>query len=295
MITEADTIPLSSVDRSQLHRIELARGSWAVGQIDNALLLIEDVKREELNPRVTAECVVAEAAFRMDSGDLIGSGESLRLAAPVIDHAPLSVQGAFYHQRGRIKKEAGDLDGAFTDYAGAEACWEEIGASEKVGAVALNLAGVCLRLSDFSRAHEYALKSIALFTKTNSLYISQAHDTEAQTYLAEGKLRAALASIDLALDLSGENEGWRKDFTLTKDRIFEAVVNLIHTAGVKLTELQKEMVRCALIRQCGNVTRASKDVGMSRKGVSDLIDRHKELEPYRVDRRVRNKSLMKKT
>ena len=295
MIAELSQSSLSSVDRSQLHRIELARGSWAAGQIDNAFLLVEDVKREAMSPRVTAECFVAEAAFRIDSGDSQGSAESLNLAAPVIDHASLSVQGAFYHQRGRIKKEAGDLDGAFTDYAGAEACWEEIGATEKVGAVALNLAGVCLRLSDFPRAHEYANKAIALFTKTNSFYISQAHDTEAQIYLEEGRLRAALASIDLALGLAGENDGWKKSFTLTKDRILGAIIDLIHVAGIKLNDLQKEMVRCALIRRQGNLTRASRDVGMSRKGVSDLIDRNKDLEPFRVERRVRHKTLIKKT
>ena len=292
MITDA-LKSVSAIERSQFERIELARGSWATGQIENALLILESVKGERMSAPVAAECFVAEAAFRIDAGDRDGSMQSLTKAAPYIDHATLSVQGAFYHQRGRINKEAGNLDAAFTDYAGAEACWREIGASEKLGAVVLNLAGLSLKLGDLTRAHQYALNAIDIFTQNDSFYISQAYDTQAQIYLAEGKIRAALESINLALSLVGENNHWQKEFLETKDRIVAAIIDLIKAAGHNLSSIQKEMVRRALIKHNGNLTRASKDIGMSRKGMSYVVDQNEDLESLRVERRVRRKSIIK--
>lgn len=293
MITEESRTSLSVAERSQLDRVQMARGSWAAGQIDNALLIIESVKSEAMSPRVAAECFVAEAAFRIDSGDRSGSMKSLAAAAPSIDSAPLSVRGAFHHQRGRLHKEAGDLDAAFTDYAGAETCWREIGATEKLGAVVLNLAGVCLKLNDVTRAHDYAIKAVEIFTQTESFYISQAYDTQSQIFLAEGKIQAALFSIDKALTVVGDNDTWRAEFEITKEKIIGAIIDLIMAANLDVTAVQREMVRHALVKHGGNLTKASKEIGMSRNGVSYIIDCNQDLEPLRVGRRVRHESIIK--
>jgi tetratricopeptide (TPR) repeat protein len=219
--------------------------------------------------------------------------ESLNNAAPHIDRATLSVRGAFYHQRGRINKEMGMLDAAFTDYAGAEVYWREIGATEKVGAVALNLAGLCLHRGELETAHEYVARAIEVFAQSESFYITQAYDTEAQIFLAEGKIDAALRSIERALILVGDNDAWRQEFEATKKKIINTLVSLVAASGLKLSTLQRELMRLALIKHGGNITRAARDIGMSRKGASDLIDRAQELEPYRVERRVRYERIIK--
>lgn len=284
---------LSSVERSQLERIQAARDSWQAGQVANALLKLESVKSEQMSPPVAAACYVAEAAYHAEMSDFTGSLESLNLATPFIESATLSVQGAFYHQLGRAHKELGNFDIAFTNYAGAEFYWEQIGETEKLGAVLQNLSGLSLKMGDLMKAHEYSRRALDLFTKTDSIYLSQVYDTQAEILLAEGKIEAALESINTALEMVGENEIWQKQFQDTKTQILDRLVDLVYSAGFTFSHLQKEMVRRALIKHAGNLTRAGKEVGLTHKGISYIIDHNVELEPLRVERRVKLKSIIK--
>lgn len=284
---------LSPVDRSQLERIQTARDLWQAGHVSNALLKLESVKSEQMSPPVAAACYVAEAACRAELSDFTGSLESLSLAASFIESAPLSVQGAFYHQLGRAHKELGNFDVAFTNYAGAEIYWEQIGETEKLGAVLQNLSGLSLKLGDLTKAHEYSRRALDLFTQTDSVYLSQAYDTQAQIFLAEGKIEAALQSINTALEIVGENEIWRKQFQGTRSMVVDGLIDVICSAGFNFPTLQKELVRRALIKHDGNLTRAGKEVGLTHKGVSYIIDHNSDLEPLRVERRIKLKSIIK--
>lgn len=293
MIPLIATESLSSIEISQLERIQLARGSWSEGQLENAFLILESVKVEEMSGRVSAEVFVAEAAFRAEALDFAGSLESLASAARFIESAPRSVQGAFYHQRARAHKERGDLGAAFVDYAGAEIAWSEIGAVEKLGAVLLNLAGLCLASKDLQRAHDYCHRALDAFRQTNSFYISQAFDTQAKIFLAEERLGPGWRSISAALDSVGDNDLWKKDFRETKEKIENAITDLLLTAGLKIESVQLVMVGKALAKHDGNLTKAGQDVGLCRNAIRYIIDHNKELEHLGKKRRIRHKSVIK--
>src|SRR5262245_17110855 len=99
MITETPTIPLSAAEHRQLEQKALAIGVWKEGRLDDALLIVDELLTQDLTGRVAAECYVAQAAFRADRGDFVGSLKSLEEAAPLIDSVDKKFRGSFYHQR----------------------------------------------------------------------------------------------------------------------------------------------------------------------------------------------------
>lgn len=296
MITDAPTHALLLTEQSQLERIDLARGAWKEGRADDALILIDSVKAERMSSRVAAECYVAESAFYAERGEFQRSLESLGLAAPVIESAPVSVRGSFYFQRARAHKELGEYDSALTDYAGAEVVLRETGSNARLGAVALNLAGCYLALGDLSEAQSKADKALSLLLESNSFYLPQAYDTQAKIFLAQGNLIQAARSIAEALATVGENEGWKRDFLATRElieiRLLEAL-NVKHLADWDRVKIN--MVRRALQESDGNPAGAASMLGVTRHAVFSLVQTHKEqLEQYRKPKRVRRKRYITK-
>jgi tetratricopeptide (TPR) repeat protein len=295
MITETPAISLSSADRSQLHRIDLARGAWKEGRADDALILIDSVKRESMSARVKAECYVAEGAFYAERGEFARSLESLKLAAPVIESAPVSVRGSFYFQRARAYKELGDYDSALTDYAGAEVVLKSTGSAARMGAVALNLAGCYLALGDLAAAQLNVSKSLKLLEESKSFYLPHAHDTQAKIFLEEGKLEQAAEFIRVALAGAGENETWRSEFLETKERIETKLLVALRVNHLTDWDRVKiDIVRRALKQAGGSPAKAAEALGVTRHAVFSLVKTHgEELEQYRKPKRKRAKSIMK--
>src|SRR5688572_21162470 len=289
------TDKLTETDKSQIARRDRARDLWAEGRLEEANALLSEVIAEGMTPYVAVRCYIAQAAFRAEAGDYQGSLQSLDAAAGFIDSADLHFQGAFYNQRARAHKELGRIDAALTDYTGAAACWETIGDPD-YGAAVLNLAGLYLEIGDIAAARLQIENAITIFVETNSIYLCQGYDTWAQIELAHGNIESAQTLIQTALDLVGDNERWRSEFLHTKDKI---EIKLLELLGINQVEdfetVQAGMVRRALIKTGGNLTRAGKLVGLTHKGVTFVVDRHPDLEQYRVTRRTRLKSIFKKT
>lgn len=285
---------LTDTERSQLERKELAKGSWRQGQVENALIVLNTILGEEMTPRVAAEILVTEACFVAEGGDFPASLESLSRAALFIESATLRVQGSFYHQRARAHKELGDIDAALTDYGGAVARWEEAGDREYEGMAALNVAGIYLGLGDLPRCSESLNKALMRFAETNSPYLSQAYDTEANLRLVQGQIETAMISISKALDLVGENDLWRQTFLITKDKIELKLLSLLGVKTVDdFTRLQTGMLRRVLL-QGKTFSQAGEILGLTRKGVDYLVWHKKELEEFRKVRRIRRKTLFRK-
>lgn len=291
MITTLLKDGLTKIERSQLERRDLARGSWAQGEIENATIILNSVLAEGMTPRVAVRCLVSQAAFRAEASDYAGSFESLGKAAELLDAADVRARGAFHNQRARIHNRMGNHSAALLDYAGASACFEDAEDRSEQGAAILNTAELYFQQGDLYQARENIDRALLVMLQCASEYLPQAYDTLANIDLAEGHIENAALAIKQAFERVGENEIWRRTFLETKEKIDKKVQELSGT----LHDINVEMVRWALIKTNGNLTRAGKLTGLTHKGVSYIVDRHPELEAFRARRRTRTrlKSLIK--
>jgi len=287
---------VSLLEQRHIESIVEARKVWQEGRAEDALSLISELKVQPLTRRVEAEIYVAEAAFLAEMGDFASSLNSLERASVVIDEASLSVRGAFYHQRARVHNFLGNIDAALTDYSGAVALWEALGSYEKQGAALLNLAELYLQRGDYPNASDNLERSIDILTCARSFYLSQAYETQAKLHLSLGRLAQASRSIKEALNLVGQNEGWKRDFLATQDRIEVALLAALEVEHLSdWDQIKIGMVRRALQNAEGNPARAAALLGVTRHAVFSLVNTHKkELEPYRQPKQTRRKSIVKK-
>lgn len=295
MITETPAKTFSPAERSQMERRQLALGAWKEGQIDNAELILDSVLLETMTPRVAAACWISKAGFRIDLGDTAGSGVALEKATPFVDALDIETRGSFYFQRARVHKAAQDIDAALTDYGGAAACWDETGNSEKSGAAFLNLAELYLASGDLESAQQNIDQSIRLFQSAQSFYLPQAHDTQAKIFLAQNRPALALTSITTALDLVGDREDWRKEFLQTKRRVQFYLLELLEVRTLADCDRLKVLATEKALRESnGSLSAAGRILDATHHAVSYIVDKNKELEPFRVKRRVRHKTLIKR-
>lgn len=294
MITVNSSEKLTAAERDHLERKEMARGAWAEGRADDALLILDTVLSEDMTPRVAAECYVTESAFLAERNDFSGSLAALERAAPLLDSAGSRVKGSFYLQRGRVYRRLNEFDKAITDYTGAAICWEASGDKELEGASHLNLAHSYLTVGNFAMARISLDRAFALFRETGSFYLSQAYDTLANLALAEGLIELAVSAIRSALDLVDDNEAWRKTFLDTQAKIDTKLLELINVSTVEdLDRLRVVLVREALIKTGGNLSHAGKLIGLTYKGVDYIVQQYPELQRFRSERKRRFKSLLK--
>lgn len=282
---------LTGAEAAQIERRELAIGSWKQGEVENAEILLDGVLSEPMTSRVAVQCWVSKAAFRAEAGDYPGSLRAVESAGEFLDLADLRVRGSFFNQRARIHNRFGNTESALVDYAGASACFEEAGDKSYQGAALLNVAELYLQQLDLRQARLHIDLALVLLTESSSEYLCQGYDTLAQVELAEGRTESALLSMRRAFDLVGDNEIYRQDLLKTRDKIGKKIEELsgaLHSVNV-------DMVRRALIQTGGNLTQTGKLTGLTHKGVSYIVDRHPDLEEFRVKRRMRTKykSIMK--
>ena len=283
-------VRLTGIEYSQLTQRDQAAEAWKQGDLDTADLLLDGIIAEGMTPAVAVRVLIAKAAFRAERLDYEGSLKTLEQAAQFFDAADLHFQGAFHNQRARAHKELGNSDAAFTDYFAAEACWEITGDPE-YGKLLLNMSGLYLRIGDTVNARQYIEKAVPVLVETEHYCLCQGYNTFANIELADGHIEKAINLIQRALDLVGENQIWRNTLLETKDAINAKIRELsgaLHTVNV-------DTVRWALEKTGGNLTQAGKLAGLTHKGVAYIVDRHPELEPFRVKRRKRLKSVLTKS
>lgn len=298
MITDTLTIPLTAAERVQVGVIQMAREVWEEGRAEDALAMLDAIASRPMTPRVAVRFFVARSAYLAELNQFDLSDLAIEKAAPHLDHALPITRGAFFNQRARLRKRAGNLDAALTDYAGAAIYWEMIQDRANEGAARLNIAELYLSRGDLSRSAENLQAALCLLSESQSRDLAQAYDTEAKLRLAEGRLADAVTAITNALTLVGENEGWRKQFIETRENIDTVLISALRVFELKdLDRIRLHLVRRALIETDGSLTHAGKRLGVTHHAIAFIVDQNKELEPYRAKRRVRRKSLevLKKT
>lgn len=218
---DADTMR----DAEQLSRRKEAKDLWSEGRLDDARLILSTVLSEEMSPAVAVQCFVTEAAFCADQGDWHESLIALERAAPMLDLVDAYTQGNFFHQRARVHKKAANIDAALTDYAGASACYEQVGSLEYAGSTKNNLAWIWIELGDLEKAAECIDYTLRLYASIETDYIGPAHDTLANVLLRKGLLREALETADLAVKESVKKADWLVD-ALTTRGVIKAKMDL---------------------------------------------------------------------
>lgn len=281
---------LSAIDRGQLERKELARGSWREGQPDNALLIIRSVLAEEMSPAVAAECFSAEAGFLLAQKDFSGALASLHKMAPFLDAADQRIQGTFFLQRARAHRHLDNTNSALTDYSGALALWQECGDKNYEGAASINLAELYLILKNVEQARANIVHALAVLP-VDSEYWCDAYDTKAKVLLAEGNISGALDTIDQAISVAGENELRQKTCADTreqiKDHLLDLLIPLIDTDD--LDDLKVQMIRHALDRTGGSITAAAELINTSHQVVAYTAQKHGlERSPQRKKSIIKN-------
>lgn len=260
-------------DREQLERKGWAREAWQEGRIDDALVLIRSVLSEDMSPEVAAECYSAEAGFLLAKKDYGSALESLDRMAPFLEAADLRIQGTFFLQRGRAHKNLGEIDSALTDYAGALAIWQLCGEKDYEGAASINLAELYLTLGDLNQAGENVNHALEILPK-GSVYVCSAYETKAKILLSDGQVVKALDSVERALELAGDNEERQKEFSETrakiKELLLDSLVPVVNMADVEY--LKAQMVRNALDRANGSITVAAKILGTSHQVIAYTAD-----------------------
>lgn len=294
MITLDVSVELLALEISQLEQKELAKGAWAEGRPDDALLILDTLLAESMTPRVACEVYVTQAAFRSERGDWSGSLESLSSAAPLLESSTARVRGSFYHQRAKARKELGDLDAALVDYSGALACWDD---DEYQGKAMLNLANVYLLQANIEQAHDYAGKAIRYFRDLQSADLAQAYDTLALIYLAEEKFAEAVRFNRESIALT-QNKLWLVEFQGTRTKIELSLLSVLGVDKINEMDLLNERFRFQLVKsslaRTGSLTKTAIEVGLTNKGVDSVVKRYPELEKLRSERKVRRKSIIKR-
>lgn len=264
---------LSARDRSQLEQKELARTAWRDGNLDSADLLIDLVLSEEMSPSVAAQCYSAKAGFALARKDAEGAMDALRKMAPFLDAADIRIRGTYYLLRGRASRQLSNIDGALTDYSGAVALWQMCGDKNYEGAAYINLAECYLTQDNIEQAYPNIERAFAVLPMTSE-YLCNAYDTKAKILLADGKTEEAYRLIEKALDSSGGNELWEREFLQTKAKIKERLIELLVPLAkmTDLDEIKLQMVRNALERAGGSVTIAADILGTSHQVIAYTAD-----------------------
>lgn len=277
-----------------MDRIDLAVGAWKGGEAENAELIIDTVAAEEMTPRIAARVYVAKAGFRAELQDYEGSWAALGKAAPFLDAAFVQTRGCFYSQRGRINKRRDNVDAALTDYSGAVACWEEAGNKELQGAAYLNLAELYLSIGNLSDASQNLNQALAIFRDIQSFYLPQAYDTEAKILLAQDRPALAYKVITKALGVVERNETWQQELEETKRQVQFRLLDILEVKTLADCDRLKVVVTEKALRECGgSLSAAGRILDATHHAVSYIVDQHKELEPFRVKRRVYRRSIIK--
>ena len=285
---------LTTEELRQLDQKELALGLWRQGQPENALLILVAVLSQLMTDRIAAEIWTAQSGIEIELGQFEESQRSLDVAGRFIDEADAFVHGLFYYNRARVHKEFNRIDAAITDYSGAVIFLHEAGLKDREATAYNSLACLYLKIGDKQRARECIDQALAI-DLNGSTYECQILDTLAEIQLAEGQLDAANKTIREALDRVGENDLWRKGFSLTQDKIETELLRVLGVRVVQdLDSVRARMTRRALQKTSGNLSQAGKLLGVDHRGVNSIISQHPELEQYRKERQTRLKSIMKK-
>lgn len=235
MLTDAADL-FGDDPRANVARSWLAWAEYWDGNLDKALAIIDglyghpDQKVSENAPLPTTQCegVGQTSSFLLDPSvrfrtELLRASiysdrdlpdqafETLMGVEPLYDSCDSLQKGKFHNQRGRVLRLLGETDRAINDY---DAAIEFFRASQNVRCEAAstnNLAGVYLETGQYAQAHDYAERARILWRELgDKTYEAEAWDQTAQTYLAEGKLKEAEASILSGISLVSHGETLRK-------------------------------------------------------------------------------------
>jgi tetratricopeptide (TPR) repeat protein len=127
------------------------------------------------------------------------------------ENAPYFLNGCFHNHIGLAYKHLGNKKNALKHLKLASLYFQKADHKNYFGATQNNLAHFLLFCNEYNAAHACAQLAIKIFSeigdKTRTAF---AFDTQAQIYLAEGKLEMALNNANLAIEILQDGDSHRK-------------------------------------------------------------------------------------
>jgi tetratricopeptide (TPR) repeat protein len=231
--------------------------------------------------------------------------DTLKVAGPLIDHAPAKSRAAFHGQRAFARVKVGRKKDALIDYEAARVYAQESGDQLAEGTVRNNLAGIYSQLGRFDDAITESDNAILMFRKLNEhIYLGRAYDQRAQILNNQGLYSEAITWSEKALGILGKHPaaaearmthgsaliGLGESYLDHPDpvenfRVRRSMVNMINLS------LGPDVVQLALDRCEGNVLRASVLLNVKHQSLQGAVNRFK-LKAHQ--NRIVRRSIIKK-
>jgi len=194
---------------------ELAVCYWRQGAIDDARLWLAEAlsHTEDRDGDVRPVALLRSAAVEKVADRLNDALNILTTAAPLFERSSnQTIKGRFHNEfasvlrrLGMTQKRSDYIDRALFEYDAASFHFGEAGHARYQACVENNLALFYLELDKRAEAHEHLVRVQALFTDLgDTVHLAQVHETWARFFLAEGDLKNAEKSAQLAVQMLEE-------------------------------------------------------------------------------------------
>jgi len=214
LISESITIfeALSDFRRLADAQSELAVCYWRQGAIDDARVwLAEALSRvDDRDADLRSVALLRSAAVEKVADRLNDALNILKTAAPLFQRsANETIKGRFHNEFANVLRRLGTtqkrtdyIDSALLEYDAASFHFGEAGHARYQACVENNQALFYLELNKRVEAHEHLVRAQALFTDLgDTVHLAQVHETWSRFFLAEGDLKNAEKSAQLAVQM----------------------------------------------------------------------------------------------
>jgi CheY-like chemotaxis protein len=206
---------LNDIKRLADAQSELAVCYWRQGAIDDARVWLAEAlsRTDDRDVDLRAIALLRSAAVEKVADRLNDALNILKTAAPLFERSSdEAVKGRFHNEFANVLRRLGTtqkrtdyIDSALLEYDAASFYFGEAGHARYQACVENNLALFYLELNKRAEAHEHLVRVQALFTDFgDAVHLAQVHETWARFFLAEGDLKNAEKSAQLAVQMLEE-------------------------------------------------------------------------------------------
>ncbi len=207
---------------------ELGLCYWRLGEYETALLVLSEAIEalDDTTPALKAVAVLRKAIVEATTENYAAALATLNSAADHFDRVEShDLRGRFYVNRATFRMNLGtpqtladDTDAALIDYAAAAFHFEEAGHNTFLASVENQLGFLNYTRGRYKEAHFHLRRAHSLFVGLkDQTRAAQVDETEARTFIAEGKFLDAQESGRSAVSVlsKGDNAGLRAEALCT--------------------------------------------------------------------------------